>query len=252
MLPGEPSMCTLVILRRPEHDWPLILAANRDEMVDRTWQGPGRHWTDRPEVVAGLDKQAGGSWLGINDFGVVAGVLNRPGSLGPDRDKRSRGELVLEALDHADATEAARELRAIDGRAYRPFNLVIADNQDAFWLKSDGSGKTRLEQVPAGLSMITAHDLNSQASARIRAYLPRFREAPAPVPEEAAWDAWIELLSNPEAPLDSGPEDAMRIETPEGFGTVNSSLLALPAWGTPIWLFAGGLPGISPFERVGL
>ena len=82
-------MCTLVLLRRPGHPWPLLLAANRDEMVDRPWAPPGRHWPDRPEVVAGLDRTAGGSWLGLNDHGVVAAILNRRGSLGPAADAAS-------------------------------------------------------------------------------------------------------------------------------------------------------------------
>ena len=90
-------------LRRPGTAWPLVLAANRDELASRPARPPARHWPDRAEVVAGLDVQAGGSWLGINDHGVVAGVLNRTGTLGPAAGKRSRGELVLEALDHADA-----------------------------------------------------------------------------------------------------------------------------------------------------
>src|ERR671934_2012679 len=102
------TMCSVVILRRPGHDWPVLLAANRDEMNDRPWLPPGRHWPERPWVVAGLDQQAGGSWLGLNDHGLLAGVMNRAGSLGPAAGKRSRGELVLEALDHADALEAAK------------------------------------------------------------------------------------------------------------------------------------------------
>ena len=100
-------MCTVVILRRPGHDWPLILATNRDEMTDLPWRSPGRHWPDRAEVTAGRDELAGGTWLGLNDWGVIAGVLNRPGSLGPDRWLRSRGELPLAALDHAEAGAAA-------------------------------------------------------------------------------------------------------------------------------------------------
>ena len=77
-------MCTVVLLRRPDHDWPLILGANRDEMVGRPWKPPARHWPDRPEVVAGLDELALGSWLGCNDHGVVAAILNRHGTLGPE------------------------------------------------------------------------------------------------------------------------------------------------------------------------
>ena len=48
-------MCTVVILRRPGHDWPLILAANRDEMTGRPWLPPARHWSERAEVIAGQD-----------------------------------------------------------------------------------------------------------------------------------------------------------------------------------------------------
>ncbi|HUK60145.1 MAG TPA: NRDE family protein, partial [Stellaceae bacterium] len=114
-------MCTLVMLRRPGHAWPVIVGANRDEMINRPWEEPARHWPDRPEVVAGRDTLAGGSWLGLNDFGVVAAVLNRHGSLGPAPGQRSRGELVLEALDHADAREAAAALAALEPGAYRTF-----------------------------------------------------------------------------------------------------------------------------------
>ena len=49
-------MCTLVILRRPGHRWPVLIGANRDEMIDRPSRPPGRHWPDRPEVVAGRDE----------------------------------------------------------------------------------------------------------------------------------------------------------------------------------------------------
>src|SRR6185369_12562384 len=100
-------MCTVVILRRPGATWPTLIAANRDERQDRPWSPPGPHWPDRPEVVAGLDHLAGGSWLGINAHGLAAAILNRQGTLGPADGKRSRGELVLEALDHADAVDAA-------------------------------------------------------------------------------------------------------------------------------------------------
>jgi hypothetical protein len=250
-------MCSLVILLRPGAAWPVILAANRDEMLDRPWDGPGRHWRDRHNVVAGRDRLAGGSWLGRNDEGVVAGILNRVDSLGPRPGFRSRGELVLEALDHADAVEAAAALGALDPRAYRSFNLVVADNRDAFWLRHAGpgaaSGRVEVMPLPAGLSMITAHDRNDPASARIRRYLPRFEAAPAPdpsAPDGAGWAAWEALLASRDGDT---PRDAMAIVTDRGFGTVCSSLIALPALGAeakPIWRFAAGLPGRVPFAPV--
>src|SRR5271167_1515312 len=76
-------MCTLVILRRPGHRWPVLIGANRDEMIDRPSKPPGRHWPDRPEVLAGLDVLAGGSCPGINDWGVAAAVVDpEPGAAG--------------------------------------------------------------------------------------------------------------------------------------------------------------------------
>jgi uncharacterized protein with NRDE domain len=128
-------MCSVVILFRPGHRWPALIGTNRDEMLDRPWDPPARHWPDRPGVIAGRDRLAGGSWLGLNDEGVVAGILNRVNTLGPQPGRRSRGELVLEALDHADAADAAWALADLDPRAYRPFNMVIADNRSAFWLR---------------------------------------------------------------------------------------------------------------------
>jgi hypothetical protein len=274
-------MCTLVLSRRPGTAWPLVLAANRDELADRPARPPGRHWPDRAEVVAGLDLEAGGSWLGINDHGVVAGVLNRPGTLGPAAGKRSRGELVLEALDHADAAAAADALRDLDPDAYRPFNLVIADNRDAFWLRHPGnlpgfafhteSGAWReiaphripgagtaarppaieCRPIPEGVSMITAHDLNDLASPRIRRYLPRFRSAQPPDPARDDWAAWIALLAD-RGSDDGDPHGAMTVVTDGAYGTLSSCLIALPARGTPLMKFADGRPDQARFKPIQL
>jgi uncharacterized protein with NRDE domain len=228
-------MCTVAILRRPGHDWPLLLAANRDEMIERPWRPPGRHWPERPEVVAGLDELAGGSWLGLNDFGVVAGILNRHGTLGPAPGQRSRGELVLEALDHADARDAAGALAQLDPRAYRPFNMIVADNRDAFWLKhADPTGSLPVVAYPLapGLSMIAAGDLDDDTP-RLTHYRPLFAAAPAPDPGRGDWAAREALLSDERPHAPEEPQGAMRFTTERGFATVSSSLIAIPAAGRP-------------------
>src|SRR5437762_12633680 len=155
-------MCTLAILRRPEHDWPVIIGANRDEMIDRPAAPPGRHWPDRLEVVAGRDLLAGGSWLGLNDWGVAAAGLNRHGSLGPAAGLRSRGELVLEALDHADAARAAAALSHLNTAAYRSFNMIVADNRDGFWLRHADTGHVEVRTLKEGVSIIAASELEDQ------------------------------------------------------------------------------------------
>jgi hypothetical protein len=280
-------MCTLVLCRRPNTDWPLLLAANRDELASRPWRPPARHWPDRPDVTAGIDLLSGGSWLGVNDFGVVAAVLNRAGTLGPLDGKRSRGELVLEALDHADASEAALALADLDPSAYRPFNLIIADARDAFWLRHGGQlpafgvrtpsgawrevdpiqlpgaelarqdrpARVECQPIPEGFSMIGAHDLNDPAASRIEHYLPRFRRAalpvPAPVPTDDDWADWIELLGDRGAP-GGDPTDAMTIVTDGDYGTLCSHLVALPPFGEARLSFCAGRPGEAPFEPVTL
>ncbi len=261
-------MCTLVVLRRPGHPWPLILAANRDEMTGRHWQAPGRHWPERPHILAGLDELGGGSWLGVNDWGVAAGILNRAGSLGPQKDKRSRGELVLAALEHRDASGGATALTRIVPDSYRSFNLVVADRRDAYWVRhragppNPGGRSPGIEafELPPGLSMLTAHDRNDPESARIRSYLPRFEAATPPDPHRGAWGAWKRLLASRRFDPGDGPQGAMTVIADSGFETVSSSLIALPGLpqnarakpAKPVWLFAPGRPDKTPYEDVGI
>ena len=247
-------MCTLVILRRPGHDWPLLLAANRDEMRDRPSLPPGRHWGDRPEVTAGLDRSGGGSWLGMNDYGLAAAVMNREGTLGPLPGKRSRGELVLEALDHSRAGDAAGTLADRRPAAYRPFNLVVADSRDAYWLRHGGDGEIRVHPIPPGLHMLTAGELDDLGNPRIRANLERFRAAATPEPERDRWGEWVSLLGSREYPAHAGPTAAMNLDLRSGFGTLSSSLIALPLGPGPgtdrRWLHADGPPHQAPFRPV--
>lgn len=251
-------MCTVTLLRRPGAVWPLLMAANRDEMADRPWRAPGRHWPDRQDVVAGLDLLAGGSWMGWNDHGVVAAVLNRRGTLGPARDRRSRGELVLEALDHGDAAAAAEALEHLDCRSWRPFNLVIADDRDAFCLYHRGdTARPEVVALPPGCTMITASDGNDTTDARIRRYLPRFAAVAVPEPGQGlpGWQAWADLLAQSDTEPGAGPEGGLCFALPSGFGTVCATLLALPdrsrTAAPPRVLFAAGPPGRTRWRALG-
>ena len=247
-------MCTLVILRRPEHAWPVIIGANRDEMIGRPAAPPARHWPDRPEVVAGLDRLAGGSWLGLNDWGVAAAVLNRHGSLGPAPGQRSRGELVLEALDHPDAVAAAEALVHLDPAAYRTFNLIIADNRDAFWLRHAEGARIEVNPVPEGLSLIDSGELNRANNRRVTLAAPRFRDAAPPDPDRDDWAAWEQLLSGGESPAGEPPDNALRFTMPHGYGTVSSALIALPEPNAgerkPRFRYAQWQPAPTPWANV--
>jgi hypothetical protein len=234
-------VCTVVVLVRPGHPEPLLLAANRDERIDRAWDPPAAFWPDRPGVIAGRDRSGGGTWMGINRHGVVATVLNRPGTLGPAIGKRSRGELPLMALDHASAADAARAMTLLDAELWRGFNMVLADRYGAWFVRGLGRDQPQAERLPAGVSMVTAYDPNDPESPRTTRHLPRFQMA------EPSWDAWLALLSD----RGGGSAEQINVTPRGGFGTVSSSFVCIPAEGEPVWLFATGAPHEAMFKPVG-
>src|SRR5947207_1661505 len=97
---GSETVCLLIVLSRLRDDIPLVVAANRDELFERP-AIPMTVLQDRgPRIVGGRDEKAGGTWLAVNEFGIVAGLTNRPTLDGPDPSKRSRGELPLACAQH--------------------------------------------------------------------------------------------------------------------------------------------------------
>jgi hypothetical protein len=245
-------MCTVILLRRPGHAWPLVVAANRDERIDRDWDPPARHWPDHPGILGGRDRSAGGTWMALGGTGVVAAVLNRPGSLGPAPDKRSRGELPLAAAACPDAATAARRIASLPASDWRPFNLVVADSRRAVFLRGLGAGPIEAVDLPEGITMVTAHDPNDLDSPRIRRHLPRFRAGPPPDPATRDWTGWETLLADDTPDPSDGAAGMLNIAPTGGFGTVCASLLALGAQGEATWRFCPGRPAPGRFAPLDL
>ncbi len=242
-------MCTVVLRIAPGENFPLILAANRDERTDRPWDPPAAWWPEQPDLIGGRDRTAGGTWMAINSAFVVACVLNRPGSLGPAPGKRSRGVLPRLALAGTiTAAAAAKVIAAASREEFRSFNLVLADREGAIFQRASGSGAIESFLLPPGVHMITAHDPDDEESPRVARYLGRFRAAPPPNPEADEWEAWKTILADRTGP----PGSEINVPERAGFGTVSASLLALPRHGRPIWLFAAGPPDRAPFRPVKL
>lgn len=110
----------------------MLVAANRDEHYDRPSAAPsllGRN----PKIFAGQDLRAGGTWLGVNEYGLLVGVLNRKTSTGqePGGQFRSRGLLCLDLLNCTSVSQACEILGKQGDVAYRPFTLVFADENAA-------------------------------------------------------------------------------------------------------------------------
>jgi hypothetical protein len=234
-------VCTVVVLIRPTH---VLLAANRDERLDRLWDPPAAYWPDRPDTVAGRDRSAGGTWMGMNRHGVVATVLNRPGTLGPTAGKRSRGELPLIALDHPTAERAAVAITQLDVSPWRGFNMVLADRAGAIFVRGLGVGRPHTQRLPQGVSMVTAHDPNDVSSPRTARHLARFQaDEPSGVND---WAGWREILSDRRGQS----AEQINVEPRGGFGTVCASFVSIPAANRPIWLFAPGPPDQFAFQPV--
>lgn len=235
-------MCTAVVLIHPDH---ILLAANRDERLDRPWDPPAEYW---PNILGGRDQTAGGTWMAMNRHGLVATVLNRPGTLGPAAGKRSRGELPLIALQSRTVGEAAQLLTQLDAGEWRGFNMVLVDRSGAIFVRGMGQGCPQVEPLPEGVSMITAHDPNDMESPRTARHLHRFRSAH---PTAADWSAWRALLSDSSGDAGEQINVVPRNVVPRGgFGTVCSSFVAWSGEAPPIWWFAAGPPHRTPFLPV--
>lgn len=243
-------MCTLVLLLRPDHRWPVIIGANRDELVSRAWEPPGRHWPARPAVFGGVDLERNGTWLAVNDANVTAMLLNRPVPDPLTPGFRTRGDLPLLALDHASAIDAAAAVMQLDAGQWKPFNLVIADRDTAIWIRAQGT--LSQHQFPTGLSLLANGELNAMSHTRISTYQPLFEHAAAPDPDRDQWQEWAQLLG--QTPVPGGAADSGMVIPVDhrGFGTVSSTMLAIPAdpGARPAWKFAPGSPDQSVFASV--
>jgi hypothetical protein len=245
-------MCTVIVLHRPAHRWPLLIAANRDEKLDRAWDPPATWWPEHPFIIGGRDRSAGGTWMALGAEGVLAAVLNRPGSLGPAEGKRSRGSLPMLAAAATTAEAAVAAIIALPAAAWRPFNMVVADSRSAYFLRGLGEGHAEAHPLPEGVSMITAHDPNDPASPRTRRHLPRFRATAPPDPDTGDWSTWEKLLSDQGYDPSIGLTETLNVPPTNGFGTVCASLLALGADGSRQWRFCPGPPGSAPFTPLAL
>jgi hypothetical protein len=247
-----PGVCTLVLSLVPDGRWPVLLASTRDEFRSRAWDPPAEWWPDEhPNLVGGRDRQAGGTWLVVNPKeGRIAVVLNRIEPTGlSDCEAGSRGRLPLIAAAGGAEAVAAQDLRLV-----RPFNLALAERGGVSWWRYDGEELTR-HQVPPGLHILTAADLDDMSNPRQRYWLPEFEAAPAPAPRPGdrapeGWGAWPELLADVDRPYDDPRALNVRHGGADGdFGTVSAALLAL---GDDLlrYEFCSGPPDRAEWEQV--
>lgn len=156
-------MCTLIAAVRHFPEYPLVVAANRDEFLDRP-ASPPMLWPGAVQFVAPKDERAGGTWLGFNSAGLFVGVTNRFG-VPRDDSRASRGRLVAKALETESAQALHRSLAGLGNKEFNAFHLLYADRSHAFVTWSDGLA-VRQQELPTGLHVITERSLGGDDKAR--------------------------------------------------------------------------------------
>jgi uncharacterized protein with NRDE domain len=149
-------MCLIAIAWRAHADFPLVVAANRDEWRDRP-AAPAHWWPDHPGLLAGRDLQAGGTWMGITREGRFAAVTNFRDPSDRRSTALSRGALVTEFL-LGDETPAAF-LAGLADRAgqYNGFNLLVSDGESLLYF---GSREGEVRAVEPGVHALSNHLLD--------------------------------------------------------------------------------------------
>jgi uncharacterized protein with NRDE domain len=232
-------MCTLVALYRCVAGAPLWIAANRDEYLDRPSEGPALRPGANGVLLAPLDRRAGGTWWGLNGMGAFAAVTNRPARL-LDPARRSRGQLVLDALAAPSAREAATRAAALGADLYNPFNLFVADREHAFAVVYEG--RPRLVPLEPGAHVIGNADPDARDVPKVRRALER-AEALAAGPPDRVREGLQTLCREHAAGGDPRQSTCVHLGA---YGTRSSTQLRLGS--TPRLEHADGPPCTTPYQ----
>jgi len=216
-------MCLIAFAWRAHSPSRLIVAANRDEYFGRPAASAG-FWDDHPNVLAGRDLEAGGTWLGVTLDGRFAALTNYRNPAEKKTGAPSRGALVADFLTGRTAPQDyARQLekRAMD---YNGFSLLVADAQSMFFFSNRGGPARRVAPGVHGLSnhlLDTPWPKVETAKTKLAALLER------PFDSEAAF----RLLDDAErAPGGELPSTGVSLELEEKLSAIR--ILAVGGYGT--------------------
>lgn len=222
-------VCTLAIYFHVFKAYPLLIAANRDEQYDRPSAAPAL-LNAEPRILAGKDLRAGGTWLGVNEHGVIAAILNRRVNRGPLSPVavRSRGLLCMDLLGHRSAAAAGTFLRDHHER-YHPFTAVVADAGEAYasYNNEEGIFAQPLQPGLHAFSSAAEFDLHSAKAERAHSLFSRFgaRFDAKPMDESRVVAELHSVLGDHS--LSAGltdPGEAICVHR-QGSGTVSSSII---------------------------
>ncbi|MGE4054151.1 MAG: NRDE family protein [Vicinamibacterales bacterium] len=246
-------MCLLVMLWRVIPGYPLVVASNRDEWLER----PAVAMTslsEAPRIRGGRDQRAGGTWLATSESGLVAGLTNVPMIAPPAVPKRSRGELPLLLARSPGALDAARALQSsIRSEEFNPCWILCGDREALAYIDLSTAGRPRVESLAPGIHVLENHPLGpSPKSDFVRAFLGN-----PPGELDALTHRLESLLASHEIPHRAGARGAARpLETGAAcvhagpYGTRSAQIVVVSDRGAPRIRFTAGPSCTNPWQEL--
>jgi len=265
-------VCTLIAIHRTVPGRWLVVAANRDEFLDRPAEAPALRTGQGVPLIAPLDVRAGGTWLGLNGKGVFAALTNLRDS-NPDPARESRGQVVMNCLERSSAVAAMEGLMAIEPGIHNPFNAYVADQEKAFLVVYQE--KPSFQELGPGVHVVGNLDPRIPSRGKgAKSKVERVREEAEEIsnlPAEGVIEALGELCRSHGSR--SSALDDICVHVGDEYGTRSSILLELSesflgqesiqksrkkgGLGYPVrsegvdggrFLYAEGPPCVAPFE----
>ncbi|MBN1908869.1 MAG: NRDE family protein [Pirellulales bacterium] len=234
-------MCILAIQYQTVFKAPILVAQNREEQIDRPTQVP-KIQSGKPRAICGIDRKAGGTWLGVNQHGLLAVVANRPKANVP-HDPRSRGLLCRELLGMTNAEEAVRyAYEELSAGGYAGANYLCADAD--YGAVVYGGNEIRVVELTPGLHLMTNGDLDDHRDQR-----QEFIRRQLTLQKIESAVTFLAMASRAFArrPDASGRRGVVLTGGP--FGTVSSTLLSLPRRiQNAVYQYAPGPPSETPYD----
>ncbi|MDP4551381.1 NRDE family protein [Alkalihalobacillus macyae] len=149
-------MCLIGIALHAHEKYPFILIANRDEFYERPTER-AQFWQDEPQILAGRDLKAMGTWLGVTSSGKVAALTNyrEPGEKPKER---SRGDLPLDYLRTDQSITTYMEEVNAKSTAYNGFNLIAGHFNELYYYSNR---QNQIIQMQEGIHGVSNHLLNT-------------------------------------------------------------------------------------------
>jgi len=232
------TMCLLVAISRDRDESPLIVAANRDELLDRPAVAMTVLQAHGPRILGGRDELAGGTWLAVNEAGVVAGLTNQPATNGRDPTKRSRGELPLALARSLDApTAVERFVTSVKPADYNAAWLLVSDRSSLFYIDLNDGDAPAVNELPPGTHVLENRPLGG-ASPKVD-NMRRLLEPLGAVAEAELVPALRAVLANHDIPAGADaeraagtterpPEVAAACVHTQRYGTRSAAVVVIP------------------------